>query len=654
VEAELCQLPETAIIPDLSADQDAAFRLPLVALAGVPSVGTSALFDLLTESTAAVGDWPGTTTEVTPGRWRTAQIDADPARLQDSTDMTVIDLPGAYSLEGTSPEDQVTRSVLADAEADNAPDLVIVVADAGQLSHSLYLLAELREQPRRLAVALTASGRPSRHRIAIDSADLSEALGVPVARVNPRHHAGLDDLSQVVQTALAAPVPPPRHRADEIDDPEDERFAWIANVLDRTSIAQPSHRSLTDRADCILLAPVLGPLVFLAVMWAVFQVTTAVATPLQNLLSGLFAGPVSSGVSWVLSAVGLGNTWVEGLLVHGVVAGVGMLLSFTPLLVLMFILLALLEDSGYLARAAVLTDRVMGLLGLPGQAFLPLIVGFGCNVPAITAARDLPNARQRLLTIMLIPFTACSGRLTVFVMMGTIFFGRWAGTAVFVMYVVSILLVVLAGLIWRRALWRRLGTQPRVVDLPPYRLPGVRQTAASVWARLKDFLRTVSGIIVGMVTLVWLLQAIPSGPGSFGHVGVEDSLFAWLARGVAPLFSPAGFGSWQIVSALAVGFVAKEAIISSWGQTYAAAAPADLAAIGGHLRLAFEASTGGHALVGVAAFMVYLLAYTPCAATLASQRRAIGWRWTALGVLVQLAIASLLAILVFQIGRLIW
>jgi ferrous iron transport protein B len=613
-------------------------------LVGPPNVGKSTLFNALTGARATMGNWPGTTVEVARGTWR----------LGDGASATLVDLPGAYSLDAASPDEQLTAELVADPDSDDAPDLTIVAVDAAHLSRSLYLVAQLRELPRRLVVAVTMPDVAHRRGLAVRPAALAGHLGVPVVEIDPRHRTGLAELAQTVTAAAADPVPPARTPVAGIAEADDERFAWIAAAVAAGTASDGQVQTRwSDRVDRVVLAPVLGPLVFLAVMWGVFQLTTAVAVPLQDLLGDFFAGPVSQGVAWGLGGLGLGGTWVQGLLVDGVIGGVGMLLSFTPLLAIMFALLALLEDSGYLARAAVLTDRVMGLLGLPGRAFLPLVVGFGCNVPAIAATRTLATPRQRLVTVMLIPFTACSARLTVFVMLGTVFFGRWAGTAVFVMYVASIILVVVAGLVWRSALWRTLPDEPLVIDLPPYQVPTLRLTGAVAWTRLRGFLQTASGIIVAAVILVWLVQAIPVTGGTFGHVEVEDSLYAWLARGVAPLFAPAGFGSWQTVSALVVGFVAKEAVISSWGQTYAIDNPGNIAALGDHIQAAFAASSGGHPLAAVAAFMVYLLAYTPCVATLAAQSREIGWRWTGVGILVQLATASAMAILVFQVGRLI-
>jgi ferrous iron transport protein B len=281
-------------------------------------------------------------------------------------------------------------------------------------------------------------------------------------------------------------------------------------------------------------------------------------------------------------------------------------------------------------------------------------------VPAISATRVLPDARQRLLTALLVPFTACSARLTVFVLVGATFFGSNAGNVVFGMYVVSIALVIGVGWLLRSTLWRTMGADPLVIDLPPYHLPMPRQVALVTWGRVRAFLHTAGGIIVVTVIAVWALSAVPA-PGApasatLGDVPVESSVYAAAARAIAPVFEPAGFGDWEATSALVVGFVAKEAVISSWAQTYATEEPADPGspgALGDAVRADFAASSGGHTTAAVLAFLVFLLAYTPCVATLAALRREVGHRWMLASIGISVSTAWLLAVAVFQVGRVV-
>lgn len=617
---------------------------PVIALAGAPNVGKSTLFNALTGARRSVGNWPGTSVEIGRGLWN---------------GMDLIDLPGAYSLDPSSPDEALTRELLVEVPEREVPDVTVVATDAAHLARSLYLVAQLRERPLRVVVALTMADVAARRGTEVDVRALSAALGVPVVAVDPRRKSGIAELAPAVEQALASPAPAPRvvSGTDEFEI-ADDRFAWIdAAVSAAASERGTARRAWSDRVDRIALHRVFGPLLFLAVMFVVFQITTTVAAPLQDGLDTLIMGPLSDGVHGALEALGAGNI-LTGLIVDGIIAGVGMVLTFVPLMALMFILLALLEDSGYMARAAVVADRVMRWMGLPGKAFLPLIVGFGCNVPAISATRILSSPRQRLLTTLLVPFTSCSARLTVFVMMGSLFFPGKAGLVVFTMYLVSILLIVGTGLLLKNTLWRTMGQEPLIMDLPPYQRPTLGVVLSSMWVRLKGFLQTATGIILITVVAVWALQSIPvRGDDGFAEVPIEDSAYAAVAQTIAPVFEPAGFGSWETTGALVTGFVAKEAVISSWAQTYAVADPeagGDEKAFGKKVTAAFTESSDGHPLPAVWAFMVFLLAYTPCVATLAAQRREIGVKWTAFGFLVQLTTAWVLAVAVFQIGRLFW
>ena len=619
---------------------------PVVALVGAPNVGKSTLFNRLTGARRDVGNWPGTTVEVGRGL-----MDDGVHRFD------VIDLPGAYSLDPLSPDEALTRALLVDVEPSERPELVVVIGDAGRLSRSLYLVRQLRETDQRMVVALTMGDIAARQGVSVDVDALADFLCVPVVLIDPRHHQGRTGLLDALDRALVEPAPPalPRPAVTGEFDLADERFTWIDEAVS-VAVRRTDQRRVrwSDRFDRVALSSVWGPLLFLAAMWAVFQLTTTVAAPLQQALDWFFSGPVTTVAVAVLTAIGLEDTWVRSFVVDGLIAGVGMLLTFVPLMAIMFALLALLEDSGYLARAAVVADRLMRAIGLPGRAFLPLIVGFGCNVPAISATRILPNARHRILTALLVPFTSCSARLTVYVLVASIFFPESAGSVVFALYVISIVFVVVVGLALRSTLWRTVGSEALVIDLPPYQRPTARLTAAVTWLRLSGFLRTASGIIVATVAAVWFLQAIPATPGySFGEVPVQDSLYARTAQAVAPVFAPAGFGTWETTSALIVGFVAKEAVISSWAQTYSAEEPGtseEPGTLGEYVRADFEESSGGHTAAAVWAFLVFLLAYTPCVATLAAQRREIGMRWTVFGVAMQLSVAWVAAVAIFQVG----
>ncbi|AWB83322.1 ferrous iron transport protein B [Corynebacterium liangguodongii] len=622
---------------------------PVVALVGAPNAGKSTLFNALTGANVKMGNWPGTSVEVARGSWR----------IPGGRALTVCDLPGSYSLDPVSPDEELTRELLIGRDPDERPDVVLVAVDAANIARGLYLAAQVAEHPYRLIVVLTKSDVAAAGGVEYDVDTLSRSLGLPVVAVDPRRRE-LAGLAEAVTASLEQPPRTARALPPECGDElarADARFAWVDAAVSAATVRNEPRVTLTERVDRLALHPVAGPLVFLFAMWCVFQVTTTVAAPLQDGLDAFFSGPVSAAAESVLPDV----DWLRGLVVDGLIGGVGMVLTFVPLMALMFLCLAVLEDSGYMARAAVVADRLMRTIGLPGKAFIPLIVGFGCNVPAISATRVLADPRQRLMTALLVPFTSCSARLTVYVMLAATFFPRHSGTVVFAMYVISILLVVAAGLAMRTTLWRRMGSDPLVIDLPTYQWPTPRLALTVMWARLRGFLETAGKIIVATVVVVWALQSTPAQPGAaFGEVAPEDSVYGSVAGAIAPVFEPAGFGSWSLTGPLITGFVAKEAVISSWAQTYSLEDPSGLAAadqgssaLAARVREDFAAASGGHPIAAVWAFMVFLLAYTPCVATLAAQRREIGLRWTLAGLCAQLATAWLLAVAVFNVLKVV-
>ena len=617
----------------------AAEGTPVLALVGAPNSGKSTLFNALTGAKVQTGNWPGTSVEVSRGLW-SAQPEA----------FDIIDLPGAYSLDPMSPDEEFTRDMLVECPPCERPDVVVVLVDATSPARGLNLAFQIAEYPYRVVIGVTKEDVAKQQGISIDTSALSRAVGMPVVSVNGRRRENLDALEGAVAKAMQTEPQTIRPNADL-----DQRFADLdaaeKAAVSRTDVGEP----LSQRVDRVVLHPVLGPILFLAVMWAVFFITTTVAGPLQDDLEAFITGPVSDAVRSLLP-----DHWLlSGLLVDGLIGGVGMVLTFAPLLALMFLCLAVLEDSGYMARAAVVTDRVMRAIGLPGKAFIPIVVGYGCNVPAISATRVLGDVRHRILTCLLIPFTSCSARLIVFMMLAQVFFPAHAGSAVFGMYVLSIALVVLVGLALRRTVWRAMPAEALVIDLPAYQLPTFGLTLSVMWVRLKGFLHTAGGIIVATVVVIWLLMSIPvTGGHSFneGAVPPEDSAYGAVSKVMSPVFAPAGFDSWSLTGPLVTGFVAKETLISTWAQTYAVEdvtddAPEEQAEspLASHIRADFDAASGGHGLAAVWAYMVFLLAYTPCVATVAAQRREIGWKWTLIGFALQLATAWILAVGVFQV-----
>lgn len=624
----------------------AAEGTPVLALVGAPNSGKSTLFNALTGAKVQTGNWPGTSVEASRRLW-SAQPEA----------FDIIDLPGAYSLDPMSPDEAFTKQMLIDCPADERPDVVVVLVDATAPARGLNLALQIVAEPYRVVLGVTKEDMAEQQGISIDTDALSRATGMPVVSVNGRRRRNLDGLETAVAQAMRAEPTVIRP-----DSGLDQRFAAL-DAAEKAAVHRVEvGETLTQRVDRVVLHPVVGPLLFLAVMWAVFFITTTVAGPMQDGLEDLITGPVSDAARAGLEAIGLDHWLITGLLVDGLIGGVGMVLTFAPLLALMFLCLAVLEDSGYMARAAVVTDRVMRSIGLPGKAFIPIVVGYGCNVPAISATRVLGDVRHRILTCLLIPFTSCSARLIVFMMLAQVFFPDHAGSAVFGMYVLSIALVVAVGLALRKTVWRAMPSEALVIDLPSYQLPTFKLSLSVMWVRLKGFLHTAGGIIVATVVVIWLLMSIPvTGGHSFDEEAVppEDSAYGAVSKAISPAFAPAGFDSWSLTGPLVTGFVAKETLISTWAQTYAVddvtdADPEEQAesSLADHIRSDFDAASGGHGLAAVWAYMVFLLAYTPCVATVAAQRREIGWKWTLIGFVLQLVTAWVLAVGVFQVLRL--
>ncbi len=478
------------------------------------------------------------------------------------------------------------------------------------------------------------------------------------------------------------------------------RYGWIHSLVKQSLHKSNSDRFTTsDKIDRIVTQRHLGVPIFLVAMWAVFKLTAEVSAPYLDWIGSVLSGPITRWIVSLLATIGLGATWVESLLVDGIVAGVGGVLVFIPVLMSLYLALAVLEDSGYMARAAFVMDSLMSRIGLHGKSFLPLMVGFGCSVPAIYATRTLENEKDRILTGLLVPFMSCGARLPVYVLFAAIFFPQHGGAVVFGLYLLGILTAIMLGIILRRTVFQDEEQTAFVMELPPYRWPAPKSILMHMWQRTRAFLQSAWTMILGISVVIWLLMAIPAGGGgSFAETEVDNSLFATVSGVLAPGLEPLGFGNWESSGALLSGFVAKEVVVSTLAQVYgvdetAEEAPpstffADVGEIvtgffqatvdtiksiplivginlfdeevdeaPSSLMLAiengFEASSEGHGALAALSFMVFVLIYTPCMVALSAERQELGAKWMWVSILGQLLLAWILALLIFQGGLLL-
>ncbi len=470
----------------------------------------------------------------------------------------------------------------------------------------------------------------------------------------------------------------------------------VANTIATAATTQPEghSRNRTDRIDAVLTNRYLGIPIFLALMWAVFKITTDIAGAFLDWVDGAIAGPISHFMESLVGLVGLGGTWVESLLVDGVLAGVGAVLVFVPILLALYLALAFLEDTGYMARAAFIMDRVMRGVGLQGKAFLPMLVGFGCTVPAVYATRTLEDERDRILTSLLVPFMSCGARLPVYVLISAVFFPDHAGFVVFGMYLLGIVVALVIGLILKRTLLPVTSHAPTIMEMPPYRLPTFRTIWFHTWTRVKAFIGGAGSLIFGTMIVVWLLMSIPvGGTGTFADTDVDNSAFATISGVVAPAFVPAGFGTWEAAGSLLTGFVAKEVVVGTMAQVYGVEEPDAVGSdpsisdsareiatgFGGAMlgalkatpgiigidlvdddgadepsslmatiRVSFEESSGGRGAAAALAFLVFVLLYTPCMAAVGAIRQETSARWMWMSIFGQTAIAWAFAVVAFQ------
>lgn len=588
-----------------------------IALVGMPNTGKSTLFNRLTGAGARVGNWPGLTVELLSAK----------LLLGDSM-VELVDLPGLHNLHGFSEDERVARHFIETQPLNG----ILVVLNTTQLERQLALVLQLKALGLPMILALNMADEAQHRGIRVHHEVLEAQLGIPVRMISAKHGRGVPELKQSLIEWLRAHPEPSQARAAILS--EDDAIESTLDDLLSLSLHIPVCLSptRTDRIDQVLLHPWLGIPLFLLLMLGVFQIVYGIGAPLQEGLAWLLDEARTRWLSPLLAGL---PTWAMSFLLEGLYDGIGTVMSFLPIIVVFFLAMAVVEDSGYLARAAFLMDALMSRMGLDGRAFVMQLMGFGCNVPALMGTRVIRSRSQRIAAMMMIPFSLCSARLQVFLFFTTaIFSPRAAPWVLFSLYVMSFVLAFFTA--WLMRSRTRHNTDPMLMELPPYRLPTLAALTRQSFRESGHFLRQAGGFIILGVALVWFLTHFPLDAAPASSATLAGQLASWME----PIFTPLGID--QLLSiALLFGFVAKEIVIGSLAVIYGA---------------------GGDELSGVLAhnldwiqaysFMLFTLIYTPCLSALATIRRESGSRrvmWISLAW--SLAVAWLLSFAFYQTAR---
>ena len=650
----------------------------VVALAGQPNVGKSTIFNLLTGMNQHVGNWPGKTVEQKTGKCTYRDVE-----------FNMVDLPGTYSLTANSVEEQVARDYIIRER----PDIVIVVVDAAIPERSLYLLAEIIQLPAPIVLVLNMMDVAAQEGVQIEPHVLEAALGIPVVAMSATKNEGIREMLDAVLllragdflynprrptilpahqeildqliTLIAEDVPPPyladwialkllegddeisalmqTHlpattwkavhtllyaHEDAVLDIAGARYAWIARMI-RAAVVRPKvgQMGLTVRLDAVLTHPLWGMSALLGVLGLVFWLTYTVGGPLQNLLNAW----LGNGAEFARQLLHAAPPWLTDLAADGIIGGAGMVITFMPILVIFFAALGFLEDTGYMARAAYVTDRFMHTLGLHGKSFIPLLLGFGCNVPAILGARIIESKRARLLTVLLAPFVPCTAQLAVITVLAAALFGKAAGLVTWLLIAVNIGVIALIGIAFNKFIFKG-APAAFIMELPLYHLPNARSIGLYIWHNIVAFLQKAGSVILIASIIIWALSYFPSGGD------VTQSYIAYIGRALEPLGSLMGL-SWPMLVALLSSFIAKENTIATLGILF------------GDFETVLPTLLSTPAALS---FMVVQMLFIPCVATVAAfKQETQSWKWTFISMGLMLGLSLLAGIAVYQIGTLL-
>ena len=604
-----------------------------VALTGNPNTGKSTIFNELTGIRQKIGNWPGVTVDKKVGY----------TKHKDRA-ISVMDLPGTYSINGRSPEEIIVENYLSGEK----PDIIVDVIDSSNIERNLFLCLQLLERRIPVLVDLNMMDEANKKGIKISTAKLEKILGMPVVETVGRSKKSTNKLLDIFTSTVMDSYKNSQQVEEAIIE---TRYAFIDKIVEQVVVKENVGNNLTEKIDKVLANGFMALPILVLMLYLVFQITfTWIGQPIADELDVLINEDFYGWADEALTGLGVAD-WLHSLVCDGIIAGVGGVLTFVPLIFTLFFCLSFLDGTGYMARVAFVMDPIMRRAGLSGKALMPIICGFGCAVPGIMGARALDSEKDRMITILVTPFLTCGAKLPVMALFGAIFFGENAGDVVFAMYLIGIIGAILASSILSRTVFEKDNTS-FVLELPPYRIPDMKTVLLETWDKGKGYLIKAGTIIFAMSVILWFLS-------SYNFAGqVEDmseSLLASLGGIMSTLFVFHGFDTWEAGSAVITGIMAKEAVISTMGILYGlpdlSPDTETVEAVG------MVANTGlqmAFTTMSALAFMVFSQLYTPCMTALGTiKKEAGGWKWMFLSAIGNFVVAWVVSLLVYQVGTLL-
>lgn len=623
-----------------------------VALTGNPNTGKSTIFNELTGARQKIGNWPGVTVDKKVGYVN-----------HNDRAISIVDLPGTYSISARSPEEKIVIDYLMN----NKLDLVMDVVDSSNLERNLFLTVQLLEQGVPLLIDLNMQDEASAHGIHVDMKKLEELLGMPVVETVGRSSKSTKKLLDVFTSTVMSQYHPSelleehiakikeiRQNAASADAAEEAvieaRYAFIDRIMSEAVTMDNAGLTKSEKIDKVLANGVLALPIFLAIMYGVFQITFEwIGQPLADALDGLINEDFIEFAKEALEGMGVAD-WMVSLVTDGIIAGVGAVLTFVPLIFVLFFCLSFLDGTGYMARIAFITDPIMRRCGLTGKGIMPLMMAHGCAVPAVMGARALDSEKDRLVSILVTPFLTCGAKLPIMALFAAMFFPDNAGDVVFGMYIIGVVMAIIAAKILGATAFKGEGST-FLLELPPYRMPDMKTVLLETWDKGKGYLIKAGTIIFAASVLLWVM----SNYNFSGPCEIDESILATLGSWMSTLFVFHGFATWEAGAALLSGIMAKETVVATMGVLYGAAevsTEADEALEAAKTMLGTGMATSFTTLSAFA-FMVFSQLYTPCVTALGTiKKETNSWKWMGFSAVYMFAIAWVVSLIVYQGGKL--